>query len=208
MWPWKAGVPVLLVNTSIGTLSTCSMSLSMSTLLNIVSQNSGMPLGCSSGLASSFFVSSMEAFSFSSSWSSSSRTQHIANQWPQSHKHSSLVRNTMSSSITLAYSAISSSYSGLTLWIACVKSVLICYPLFHVVISNSGKEKHQLALTASCSSSSLSLVHSHSSSVGSTVPVTISRLCNTHKTGTDAWKNNTFQVCGNRYVRNRHFSES
>lgn len=142
MWPWKAGVLVPLVNTSIGTLSTCSMSLSMSTLLNIVSQNSGMPLGCSSGLASSFFVSSMEAFSFSSSWSSSSRTQHITNQWPQSHKHSSLDRNTMSSSITLAYSAISSSYSGLTLWVACVTSVLIYYPLFHVVISNSVKEKH------------------------------------------------------------------
>lgn len=35
------------------------------------------------------------------------------------------------------------------------------------------------ALTAN-SSSSLSLCHSHSSSVGSTVPVTISRLCDTH----------------------------
>lgn len=46
---------------------TCSMSLSMSTLLNMVSQNSGMPLGSSSGVASSFFASSIAAFSFTSS---------------------------------------------------------------------------------------------------------------------------------------------
>lgn len=98
----------------------------------------------------------------------------------------------MSSSIRLGYSSISSSFSGLTFWVACVTSVLIYSPLFHVVVSNSVKENRQLALTASCSSSSLSLVHSHSSSVGSTVPVTISRLCNTHKTGTGAWKKTTF----------------
>ena len=43
------------------------MSLSMSTLLNMVSQNSGMPFGSSSGVASSFFASSIAAFSFTSS---------------------------------------------------------------------------------------------------------------------------------------------
>lgn len=75
----------------------------------------------------------------------------------------------------------------------------MCYVRLDL-FSNSVKENRQLALTASCSSSSLSLVHSHSSSVGSTVPVTISRLCNTHKTGTGAWKKQHFssiwkQIC-------------
>lgn len=48
-------------------IHTCSMSLSMSTLLNMVSQNSGMPLGSSSGAGSSFFTSTIAAFSLTSS---------------------------------------------------------------------------------------------------------------------------------------------
>lgn len=52
---------------------TCSMSLSMSTLLNMVSQKSGMPFGSSSGLVSSFFASSIEAFSFIPSYSTCTR---------------------------------------------------------------------------------------------------------------------------------------
>lgn len=48
---------------------TCSISLSMSTLRNIVSQNSGIPLGFSSAVpSSSAFFSSMEAFFCNSSW--------------------------------------------------------------------------------------------------------------------------------------------
>lgn len=53
--------------------NTCSMSLSMSTLLNMVSQNSGIPFGSSSGMASSFFASSIAAFSFTSSYGQCSR---------------------------------------------------------------------------------------------------------------------------------------
>lgn len=45
---------------------TCSMSLSRSTFLKTVNQNSGMPLG--SSFSSSFFSSSNLAFSFISSW--------------------------------------------------------------------------------------------------------------------------------------------
>lgn len=51
------------------TNGTSSMSLSMSTPLKMVSQNSGMPLGSSSGVASSFF-SSTAAFFLSSSYRS------------------------------------------------------------------------------------------------------------------------------------------
>lgn len=98
---------------------TCSISLNMSTLRKMVSQNSGIPLGFSS-LASSVF-SSIAAFFFRSSWKK---------EW-----------------FALDYCSVSSIRSD---------------------FSVSG----QIILTANAASSSWSLCHSHSSSVGSTSPET------------------------------------